>query len=548
MSPVVKFTEGADFAFGARWSLMQFHPWSTRNYFLEMSDEEVKKYFREWRKSQQCPWYVKEQYLEENGRRVRGGAGPTGKNSNRQGKDTGALAPDVYKAKITAMLENSDYAGAASLKNQQDLALRAAEPPREGASDDEANVAGSDTENSSNTEAESDKENDEDTRTLKLLYKGNMQDSSRQEKQNKKAMVYNKKHNCYRNTRCTSTAQEEQSALPAGVINVNEDSDDEDAYNGEQKEIKKESEELRAAQQWINQDGWDVASEAQVVCKNTSGTIHLRLDWGAVKQTLLQGQGDVAEGNVGQVDMDKWQATVLADFSLDKLDPTQRAFADRVLKWGDDIIESYEAVKRDGRHRPVPKLLTWLGGSAGSGKSTTLKTCVQHLRLKFSKRGMLFKVELTAYTGVAAFNIGFGARTACSAFQIFPNAAWKNELEADALRKLEDVWENVVLLIIDEISFIGRALFARMHIRTQQAKRSYFSQHGLVPEDHTFGDLSMILVGDFGQLEPIDDVSMCDTETTWHNCPKNIRHLLRHAHYGKCLLKDFKDCNLNSLK
>ena len=342
-----------------------------------------------------------------------------------------------------------------------------------------------------------------------------------------------------------STAQEEQSALPAGVINVNEDSDDEDAYNGEQKEIKKESEELRAAQQWINQEGWDVASEAQVVCKNTGGTIHLRLDWGAVKQMLAQGQGDVAEGDVGQVDLDKWQVTVLADFSLDKLDPTQRAFADRVLKWGDDLIEQYETVKRDGHNRPVPKLRTWLGGSAGSGKSTTLKTCVQHLRLKFRKRGMLFKVELTAYTGVAAFNIGFGARTACSAFQVFPNAAWKNELEADALRKLEDVWENVVLLIIDEISFIGRALFARMHIRTQQAKRSYFSQHGLDPEDHTFGDLSMILVGDFGQLEPIDDFSMCDTETTSLTCPKSYRHLVRHAHYGKCLLTQFKDCNLN---
>ena len=169
MSPVVKFTEGADFAFGARWALMQYHPWETRNYFLDMGDEEVKKYFREWRQSQRCPWYVKEQYLEENGRRVRGGAGPTGKNSNRQGKATGALAPDVYKAKITAMLENADYAGAATLKNQQKVALGAAEPPREGASDDEANVAGSDTENTSNAEGESDKETDEDTRTC-LLY------------------------------------------------------------------------------------------------------------------------------------------------------------------------------------------------------------------------------------------------------------------------------------------------------------------------------------------------------------------------------------------
>ena len=129
------------------------------------------------------------------------------------------------------------------------------------------------------------------------------------------------------------------------------------------------------------------------------------------------------------------------------------------------------------------------------------------------KRNILAKVGLTAYTGVAAFNIGFGARTACSAFQVFPQAAWKSELAGDALRKLEDFWENVVLLIIDEISFIGRCLFARMHFRTQQAKQSCFSEHGLDPSDFTLGNLSMILLGVLGQLEHIDDWSMCDTET-----------------------------------
>ena len=136
---------------------------------------------------------------------------------------------------------------------------------------------------------------------------------------------------------------------------------------------------------------------------------------------------------------------------------------------------------------------------------------MQHVRLMFKKRQIAATVELTAYTGVAAFNIGFGARTVCSAFQVFPNALWNTEISGSALRKLEDTWENVVLLIIDEISFIGRVLFSKMHFRTQQAKRAYFSERGLDPNEHTFGDLSMVLVGDFGQLEPIDDWSLCDT-------------------------------------
>ena len=96
---------------------------------------------------------------------------------------------------------------------------------------------------------------------------------------------------------------------------------------------------------------------------------------------------------------------------------------------------------------------------------------VQHIRLTFKREGVEATVALTAYTGVAAFNIGFGARTACSAFHIFPNAAWEAELLGEAFRKLENQWRNVVLLIVDEISFIGRALFARMHYRTLQGKR-----------------------------------------------------------------------------
>ena len=70
-----------------------------------------------------------------------------------------------------------------------------------------------------------------------------MEEVSRQEQQSKKAGVFNRKHNFDRNTRCTSMAQEEQSALPAGVININEDSDDEDAYMGEQKEVAQEMDE-----------------------------------------------------------------------------------------------------------------------------------------------------------------------------------------------------------------------------------------------------------------------------------------------------------------
>ena len=89
--------------------------------------------------------------------------------------------------------------------------------------------------------------------------------------------------------------------------------------------------------------------------------------------------------------------------------------------------------------RPLAALLPRLCGSAGSGKSTTLRTILQHLRLLFQDEGVLATVELTAYTGVAAFNIGFGAKTACSAFRIFPNATFSKELKGDQFRAIVDI-------------------------------------------------------------------------------------------------------------
>ena len=44
----------------------------------------------------------------------------------------------------------------------------------------------------------------------------------------------------------------------------------------------------------------------------------------------------------------------------------------------------------------MPTLRTWLGGSAGSGKSSALKTIVQHIRLLFQKAlGSEYNIGIT---------------------------------------------------------------------------------------------------------------------------------------------------------
>ena len=495
-------------------------------------------------------------YFNENGRRARCGTGPLGKTSKAGGRASSADERAAYDAQVEELLQNKDYAGAAALQEKHRQRLQAWEAA--GVGDPAATEAPFDSiESMSSEEEEEEHEQTEEessshdvepqeARVLKMLYKGNMAEVSRQEEQTKKAKVFNQKHSFYRHTRCTCVAQEEQSALPAGVVNTYEDSDDEDAYAGEQKEIAKEMDQLRVVQHLINQKGWDAAAEGRAVSPKTSREINLRLDWGEVKRKLADGAG--GEGTTaGFQDSGATAAGCgeaarqIQDFPLERLDPTQRAFADRVLKWAKELVLTYKQILDDGVHRPLPLLRTWLAGSAGAGKSATLKTCVHHLRHLFQQEQVNAKVRLTAYTGVAAFNIGFGAQTACSAFQVYPKAAWKSELVGPAFKRLEATWGNVVLLIVDEVSCIGRAFFARMHFRMQQGRRRYFSEAAVDPNDHEFGCISVILVGDFGQLEPIEDWSMCDTEARWQDCPRSLRHLWKHAEYGKLLVNTFEE-------
>ena len=126
MSPVVKLTEGASFGFAARWALLQYHHWSNRKQFLDMDEDEVKDFFRKWRAGSQCPRYIKQQYLEDNGRRARGGAGPMGRTNKQEENQNAkvALDPQVYKEKIATLLQAEDYAGAAMLQKRQSEARK----------------------------------------------------------------------------------------------------------------------------------------------------------------------------------------------------------------------------------------------------------------------------------------------------------------------------------------------------------------------------------------------------------------------------------------
>ena len=507
MSPTIKLMEGPDFSFHARWCLMQHHPWDNRREFLDKSDEDVVTYFRSWIESKACPGYVMEDYLKANGMKSRLGAG--------------AFKPPRQKG----------------ADKQEDPTADGGEEDAH-ASEEECDAAVEE------EEVIEDHVVNDEMRVLRALRDGYIQEIDRNTETQRRWSMQNAKHDFYRKTRCTNTAQEEQSATIVGVMNVCQDSEDDDEYWGDQKEVQAEMQELRAAAQWINPSHMDTDEEAYALdsgahkvdlrCPlNAKGKI---ITWEEVKKMLSGDVDETREGAVGKGGR--------KTYKLEDLDPTQRVFADRVLKWGTELINCYRTVENDGKPRDIPLLRTWLCGSAGSGKSTTLKTVVHHLRIMFDEASVPSKIELTAYTGVAAFNIGFGARTTCAGFQIFPNANWKMELDKNKARALEDQWADVELLIVDEISFIGRALFARMHYRMQQGRRRHFAETAKKPENASFGDVSIILVGDFGQLEPIDDFSLCDLHPSSADCPQRLNSIWKHAKIGFDLASLFKEAVL----
>ena len=67
---------------------MQYHPWTDRRQFLDMSSDDVRAFFLDWVKQYPggtVPVYIYEQYLEDNGARRRGGAGRSAKQNKALG-------------------------------------------------------------------------------------------------------------------------------------------------------------------------------------------------------------------------------------------------------------------------------------------------------------------------------------------------------------------------------------------------------------------------------------------------------------------------------
>ena len=102
-------------------------------------------------------------------------------------------------------------------------------------------------------------------------------------------------------------------------------------------------------------------------------------------------------------------------------------------------------------------------------------------------------VLLTAPTGVVSFNIQ--GMTLHSALLLPTSQFSYQPLSQDKLNTLRTKLSNLQLLIIDEVSMVGSNMLLQIHKRLQQLKGK--------GDETTFGDVSILAVGDLFQLQPV---------------------------------------------
>lgn len=132
-------------------------------------------------------------------------------------------------------------------------------------------------------------------------------------------------------------------------------------------------------------------------------------------------------------------------------------------------------------------LLRVVYGTAGAGKSYLIR-CL--------KQAIGDAMLLSATTGVAAFNIG--GRTIHSLNRLPINGRNKKPLKGAALERIQHHYEGIKYLVIDEMSMLSQVDLDWVNRRCKQAMDC----------DRPFGGLSVILVGDFKQLPPVNGRSL----------------------------------------
>ena len=207
------------------------------------------------------------------------------------------------------------------------------------------------------------------------------------------------------------------------------------------------------------------------------------------------------------------------------MDPTQQSYVDHMCAWADAYLSVPDACKNN-LPLPVERSGTWqlqdsvlLLGTAGTGKTTT----VQAANKKLEDCGLKGRIVRAAYTGVAASNMGSGARTIVSLFRLKTNrgSGPLQPLATEEMQAMATELGDMAVLEIDEVSMIEKLVLAHIHLPAAAMALhmlpcpTLFScgGHAVAELDCLSVASKWFLAGDFGQLPP---VAVKDERTLLH--------------------------------
>ncbi len=183
-----------------------------------------------------------------------------------------------------------------------------------------------------------------------------------------------------------------------------------------------------------------------------------------------------------------------------QLNTKQRQIVDYHRRWCKNVVLSFQT-NQPSLARPYR---LFLSGPGGVGKSHVISV-IHHDTVKLLRLSRQFEpddvlVLLTAPTGIAAMNIN--GMTIHSALLLGISKTSFHALSREKLNTLRLKLSRLKLLIVDEISMVGSNLLLQIHKRLQQITGS--------TDNTTFGNISILAVGDFYQLQPVGESYIFD--------------------------------------
>ena len=199
-----------------------------------------------------------------------------------------------------------------------------------------------------------------------------------------------------------------------------------------------------------------------------------------------------------------------ADYSDESLrkenleDDYQQLFVTMVL---DHVQHVVDCVRRKEQPEPMRLLLL---GTAGAGKTRAVQTLLQEVKRALRKAHLPAEIDPESFvrvgapTGTAAFNVRFNATTIHRLIHWFTPPYFASVTNDERLLALQKHLGKTRLLIIDELSMVGRQMMGRIDDRFNQGRA------GQNEAGYSLGGVSCVGVGAPAQCEAILDQQIYD--------------------------------------